>query len=114
MPSGEILQGSLCHCPNETWLDEVTPDAKGGGVCMYIIDRLCKNIKIHSKICTPDVEMLTLSLRCFHLAREFSTIVISCLYVPPSANYDIAAEIVASTISDMQLSAVLPPSSCRS
>ncbi len=107
----------------ETWLDEATPDAevdldnltiiradrtkksgKGrvGGVCMYINDRWCKNIKTHNKICTPDVEMLTLSLRPFHLAREFPTVVISRLYVPPSADANTAAETVACIISDMQ------------
>ena len=104
----------------ETWLNEAVTDAevdldnftilradrtrgsrkvKGGGVCMYVNNN---NIKIHSKVCTPNLEMLTVSLRPFHLPREFPTVVISCVYIPPSANINAAAELVANSANDMQ------------
>lgn len=37
-------------------------------------------------ICTPNIEMLTLSLRPFHLPRKFPTVVLCCVYIPPSGN----------------------------
>ncbi len=100
----------------ESWLDVSVPDAevaldgfellradrtsnsgklRGGGVCMYINSQWCTNIKVHERICNPDLELLTLSARAFYLLREFSTFVLSCVYVPPSANVKAAAEQVA-------------------
>ncbi|XP_061896893.1 uncharacterized protein LOC133645982 [Entelurus aequoreus] len=65
---------------------------RGGGVCLYINDRWCNNIKVHCKVCRPNLELLTLSLRPFQLPREFPTVVVSCIYVAPSANINTAAE----------------------
>ncbi len=62
---------------------------------MYINSRWCTNIKVHERICNPDLELLTLSARAFYLPREFSTVVLSCVYVPPSANVKPAAEQLA-------------------
>ncbi|KAG1954049.1 hypothetical protein F2P79_009424 [Pimephales promelas] len=59
----------------ETWLDEEVPE---------------------SEICTPDVEMMTLSL-----PREFQTVVVTCVYICPSANARIAAELVADNANNM-------------
>ena len=73
---------------------------RGGGVCI-LNKRWCTNIKVHHTVCTPDMEMLTLSLRPFHLPREFPTLVISCVYIPPSANTGAAVELVAEGASHM-------------
>lgn len=75
---------------------------RGRGVCVYINNRWCSNIKIHSKICTVNLEMLTVSLRPFCLPREFPAVILNYVYIPPSANVDIAAELVTNTVSDMQ------------
>lgn len=56
---------------------------------MYINNRWCTSIKIHSKICTPNVEILILYLCPFHLPQEFPTAIF-------------APELVANTASDMQ------------
>lgn len=45
------------------------------GICAYINDRWCNNIKIHKKVCMPDIEMLSLTLRLFLPQREFPTLV---------------------------------------
>ncbi len=39
--------------------------------------------------------MQTLSLRTFYLPREFPTVVISCVYIPPGVNINTAAELAA-------------------
>ena len=106
----------------ETWLDgsisdnEVTLDGftiirsdrtvqsgktRGGGVCFYINDRWCTNIKVHQNICTPNLEMLTVSLRPHYLPREFPTVVTTCVYIPPNANTNTASELVAREANSM-------------
>ena len=74
---------------------------RGGGVCVYINNRWCNNIKIHNRVCTPDIEMLTLSLRPYYLPREFPTVVISCVYIPPGVNTNMAAELAAKNVHTM-------------
>lgn len=99
----------------ETWLYEAVPDEevtldnfilirsdrttgsgkmRGGGVCLYINNRWCNNIKVHHRMCSPDLEMLTMSLRPFYILQEFPTIMVSCAYVAPSANTKIAADLL--------------------
>lgn len=68
---------------------------RGGGVCVYINNRWCENVKVHNRVCTPEVEMLTLSLRPFYLPWQFPAVVVTCTYIPPSANIKAAAEILA-------------------
>lgn len=48
---------------------------RGDGVCIYVNNRWCNNIKIHSQI--------------------FPIVVISCVYIPPTANIKAAAEQLA-------------------
>lgn len=45
--------------------------------------------------------MLTLSLRPFYLPREFPAVVVTCTYIPPSANTKVAAEILAEVANSM-------------
>ena len=106
----------------KTWLDgsisdnEVTLDGftiirsdstvqsgktRGGGVCFYINDRWCTNIKVHQNICTPNLEMLTVSLCPHYLPREFPTVVTTCVYIPPNANTNTASELVAREANSM-------------
>lgn len=54
--------------------------------------KCCNNINLHNRVCSPNIEMLTPSLRPFYLPREFSTIVIGCVYIHPKANMRVAAE----------------------
>ncbi len=37
-----------------------------GGVCLYINKRYCNTVVIRERICTPDIELLTVSLRPFY------------------------------------------------
>lgn len=60
-----------------------------GGVCIYINSCWCTKIKVHQKVCKLDMELLTLSTRAFYLLGKFPT-VLSCTYVPPSINEQIA------------------------
>ena len=96
-------------CFSETWLtptindihvdidgfaivrsDRTTKSGKqtGGGVCAYINDKWAHNNNIHIKktLCTPDIELLAVSIRPYYLPREISHVIINLVYIPPEAN----------------------------
>ncbi|XP_073717881.1 uncharacterized protein [Misgurnus anguillicaudatus] len=50
---------------------EVTKKTQEGGVCLYINQRYCTSVTVRERICTPDVELLSVSLRPFYLPRVF-------------------------------------------
>ena len=41
-------------------------------------------------ICSPDLEFLTIKYRPHYLPREFSSIIITALYIPPQADTSMA------------------------
>ncbi len=88
----------------ETWLNADIPDSlielegfsavqadhkensgksRGGGICMYVSDAWCSNYSVRMTVCNTDVELLCVSLRPFYLPREFGSILICAVYVPP-------------------------------
>lgn len=91
MPTGKDFWDIYITALLETWFDksisdaEVNPDtiiiaaprAKqlrkmcSGRVCLYISNRWC-NIEVHHKMCTSDLELLTLSHHLFYLSRGVS------------------------------------------
>ncbi len=131
----------------ETWLDNNIPDAaieiggrsvyqadrtiasgkrKGGGVCIYVHNNWCTATNIIGTHCSPDLEYLVVKCRPFHMPREFSSILIIAVYIPPQANAKLALEelhtainnqlntqpetvmIVAGDFNHVELKAVLP------
>ena len=106
-------------CLTETWLDEGIPDAvvtppgftshradrsanlslksKGGGVCFLINDRWCINSTTVTQFCSPDLELLNVTCRPIYLPREFASVVLIGVYIPPQANANIATGELAPT-----------------
>ncbi|KAK0155032.1 RNA-directed DNA polymerase from mobile element jockey [Merluccius polli] len=98
----------------ETWLQGDVPDqlmqvqdfknvltrgkTRGGGISVYINDSWCSNYTIKDSVCTPDLELLCLSLRPFYLPRDYGNIFISVVYIPPSGNAAIAASRIADCV----------------
>ncbi len=98
----------------ETWLTQTVPDTavtpsdnfsvlrmdrtaeagktKGGGVCFMINKKWCdpRNISIPSCSCSPHLEHLSIICRPFYLPREFSSIVITSVYISPQADTSLA------------------------
>ncbi len=92
-------------CLTETWLTPTVPDTavtpsdnflvlrmdrtveagktKGGGVCFMINKKWCdpRNISILSCSCSPHLEHLSIICR-----REFSSIVVTAVYIPPQVD----------------------------
>ncbi len=97
-------------CLTETWLTATVPDTavtpsdnfsvlrmdrtaeagktKGGGVCFFINKKWCdpRNISILSRCCSPHLEHLSIICRPFYLPREFTSILVSAVYIPPQAD----------------------------
>lgn len=57
-----------------------------GGVCLYINQRYCTTVTVREHICTPDVELLSVSVRPFYLPREFPQLFIRVVYIHPRAH----------------------------
>ena len=74
---------------------EITNKSRGGGVCFYVNQRYCKTIMVREKICTPDIELLTISLRPFYLPREFQQLFFTLVYINPRANASAATQLIA-------------------
>ncbi len=101
-------------CLTETWLTPSFPDTavrpsdnfsvlrmdrtaeagktKGGGVCFMINKKWCdpRKISILSRSCFPHLEHLSIICRPFYLPREFSSIVVTAVYIPPQADTSLA------------------------
>ncbi len=101
-------------CLTETWLTPtvldtaVTPSdnfsvlrmdrtaeagkTKGGGVCFMINKKWCdpRNISILSRSCSPHLEHLSIICRPFYLPREFTSIIVTAVYIPPQADTSLA------------------------
>lgn len=115
---------SCVMCFTETWFTEVDTDdsvsvsgftlvrsdrtaaakkSKGGGTCVYINDKYCKDISVVEKYCDPHIELLAITLRPFYLPREIHRVGVIVVYMPPSANYNEAIkklEEVVDTLED--------------
>ncbi|GAA6075769.1 piezo-type mechanosensitive ion channel component 1-like, partial [Tachysurus ichikawai] len=108
----------------ETWLSDRVPDTAiqldgltsfradrnaalcgkthGGGVCVYINTEWCKNSVLVSTYCSSSVEFVTVRCRPFYLPREFTTVYIVGVYIPPSANAKEVLSELYGAISDLQ------------
>ena len=88
-------------CYTETWLTDAVRDSHvniegfslfrgdrikdsckkiGDGLCLFVNEKWChrNSMAVKHKVCTPNVEMLTVSVRPYYLPREFFTC--SCHY----------------------------------
>ncbi|KAK1806262.1 hypothetical protein P4O66_000144 [Electrophorus voltai] len=75
---------------------------RGGGVRIYINESWCKNSVFVVKYCSPVVEFAIVRCRPFYLLREFSSVFIITLYIPPSANTREALQELYGAISELQ------------
>ena len=74
----------------------------GGGVCFYVNERWCNTVTVRDRICTPDIELLSISLRPFYIPREFSQLFFTLVYVQPRANVSRAAEHMSNNLQKLE------------
>ena len=108
---------------SETWLDENVTDTEinlpgftcirgdrtsasgkrhSGGVGLFINERWCNNATASAKVCLPDIEFLTVSVRPFYLPREFPNIYLRMVYCHPKANVDNACSVLTNHIHELE------------
>lgn len=108
----------------ETWLNHTVPDnaiqvdgftsfradrsqvlsgkSRGGGVCIFINNNWCTNVKVISSHCSEDIEFLIIKCRPTYLPREFTAVTITAVYLPPSANTKDALSTLYQSVSALQ------------
>ncbi|KAJ4939516.1 hypothetical protein JOQ06_028964 [Pogonophryne albipinna] len=111
-------------CLTETWLDHSIPDqavslagytlhradrsvelthkSKSCGICIMVNHRWCTNSTSLSHACSPLLEHLTVKCRPTYLPREFASIIIIGVYIPPEANANTTMSDLASHISSVE------------
>ena len=78
-----------------------------GGLCLFLNEKWChrNHLAVKQKVCTPNVEMLTVSVRPYYLPREFPHVLVTTVYVPSSANANDAVDVISSHMHDFETSA---------
>lgn len=71
-----------------------TGKSTGVGVCFYINEHWCKSVIVREKLCTADLELLSVSLRPHYLPQEFLQLFVTLVYIHQKANESIACELV--------------------
>ncbi len=76
------------------WMDRTAEvgKSKGGGVCFMINKEWCdhRNISSLLRSCSPHLEHLSIICRPFYLPREFPSIIVTAVYIPPQADTGLA------------------------
>lgn len=54
-------------------------------------------------MCSPDIELLAMSLRPYYLPREFSHVIILVVYILPTANAARASDVIHTVVAGLQM-----------
>ena len=78
---------------------------RGGGVCLYVNERWCSgsNVTVRKQLNTPDLDLLSVSLRPRYLPREFGQLFVMVIYTPPQSNPARAASQIADVVRELQM-----------
>ena len=68
---------------------------------MFVNERWCnpRHVSVKEQRCTRDIELLAVSIRPYHLPREFSHVIAITVYIPPSADAAAACELLHTVVS---------------
>ncbi|CAI5677546.1 unnamed protein product [Oreochromis niloticus] len=80
----------------------VTRKSHRGGVCLYINQGWCNNFTVRERLCLPDIELLSVSVRPFYLPREFPQIFVTVVYIHPKADVKVAADAIFKVVHNLQ------------
>ena len=84
-----------------------TEKERGGGVCLYVSEKFCDraSVTVKQRMCTPELELITVSLRPRYLPREFGRIFVTVVYaaVYDSTSAARAGKAIAAAVRDLQL-----------
>ncbi|KAK3531512.1 hypothetical protein QTP70_023859 [Hemibagrus guttatus] len=75
---------------------------KGGGICFYINNSWCNNVKVPFQLCSPDLEAFIINCKPFYSPREFSSFILVCVYISPQGNVCEAQRALADEIQSVE------------
>ncbi|KAK3573368.1 hypothetical protein QTP86_024117 [Hemibagrus guttatus] len=115
---------SCVLCFTEMWLCDLIPDSvlqlggfnlyradrhtelsgktKGGGICFYINNSWCNDVKVLSQLCSPDLEAFIINCKPFYFPREFSSFILVGVYILPQGNVREAQRALADEIQSVE------------
>ena len=76
----------------------LTGKSRGGGVSIYTKNSWCNNVIMIVSHCSTDIEFMIIKGRPFYLPQEFSTLIITAVFIPPSANTKNTLDLVYTNI----------------
>nr|XP_008286879.1 PREDICTED: uncharacterized protein LOC103362331 [Stegastes partitus] len=76
--------------------------SRGGGVCLMTNNNWCRDVVCLSKSCSPNLELLTIKCWPFYLPQEFTSVILSAVYIHPQADTDAALAELHEAISSYQ------------
>ena len=76
-------------------------------MCLYVSEKFCDraNVTVKQRMCTPELELISMSLRSRYLSCEFGRIFVTVVYaaVYDSTSAARAGKAIAAAVSDLQL-----------
>ena len=77
----------------------------GGGVCLYVNDKWCAggNITERKRVNTPDLDLLSVSVRPRYLPREFGQLFITVIYNPAGSSPSRAAKEISDVVRELEI-----------
>lgn len=78
---------------------------KGGWIALYESERLCNSghVNLKERFCGLDIELLAVGMRSYYLPRrEFLSAIVGVVYIPPSADVEVACNTIHSTVARLQ------------
>ncbi|XP_075911483.1 uncharacterized protein LOC142906815 [Petromyzon marinus] len=107
-------------CFTETWLCDLIPDTslqlagfhlvrsdrdialsgktKGGGICFYINSGWCVDVTVILQHCSPLLESIFITCKPFYSPREFASLILVGVYLPPCPQVKEAQRMLADQI----------------
>lgn len=82
---------------------ELLVKSRGRGVCLYVNNQWCHtdHVPMKERVCSPHVELLAVGCRPYYLPREFSSVIVIVVYIPPSAHAKLATDAIHKVTTDL-------------
>ncbi|KAK0141960.1 RNA-directed DNA polymerase from mobile element jockey [Merluccius polli] len=98
--AGVQLEGLILHRADR--VASLTGKQRGGGLAVYINKSWCQDSVVVSTLCSSNIEFMTVKCRPFYTPRELTAVIVTAVYVPPSANCKEAMAELYTNISETQ------------
>ena len=71
------------------------------------------HVTVKERFWSPDIELMAISMRPYYIPREYSHVLLFVVYIPPSANAEVACDVIHNVIARFQTESLCVHSSVR-